>query len=748
MHVSRAIAFVLLCLTAPAGAQHADPVPSGAPSGYELALTGATRVERGAALRLFGVAYEVEGLADLRPRDGLTVDASITVRAGGSSARRTVARTSTTSTGGGRFEIAIDVPNELLAAPMLELVVRRGAQPGRRFTFGLSTLIDEEIELLTDRNRYEPGERVRAWARIRSVRSLAPRSGRAVRLTLRRGGEVIATADATTTASGAVSAELPLPESAAAGHYEVRAEALDPPGPRAGRTVEVWRRTVERMLAEIELRGAGREGVALVAPGGPLRGRVWAHTPSGTPVRGAQVELRVRDGATPVRLVTGDDGAAPFDVRAPAFLGGDVGSETITARIVHPAYGAVTASAGYRMARVRAVVDATARGGALVPEVPATLYLGVTDPRGRPMPPGTLVIARGEGIAPDAQASVDERGYVEVPITLPRGAASTLRTGPCAGRVATTIEVEVRIDPPVFSRVCVPVSAEALVLPRVVGPPILAPGASIEVQLARRPSAASRAVLVEALWNGRAVAFAWAAPRERSARLELPSDLLGVVAIRARAASPPDAREPTTEPGASAFSVGAFDVVLVRPADAFALVAAPGRERYLVRERARVELSASRAPAGAGWAALVVRDEAAHGGELPWALSFLEGELHADLARAHGRRDGGRGSAAAPLRRARLDLGPGRGRLPRGRSGRDDGASASHPDDRSALSDCAGVVFAGHPCKDARVEATRRARPAAPPRESGPARHRRGPRRHLAPFHVSRIETLSGRDPK
>lgn len=630
MHPSRAFGCLLACLAlAPsARAQQAHPVADGAPSGYELALSGATRAERGSALRLFGTAYEVVGLADLRPRDGLTVEATITARIGSGSDRRVVTQASALTAGGGRFEVAIDVPSEPLSAPMVELVVHRGPQPGRRFTFGLSPLLGEELELLTDRNRYEPGERVRAWARVRDARSLAPRSGRAVRLTLSRNGERLATRDVTSGASGAVTAELVIPATAEAGGYEVRAEVLDPPGAQASRSVQVWRRTVERILAEVELRAADRDGVALVAPSGPLRGRVWARTPSGTPIRGARVELRVRHDAEPVTLVTGDDGAAPFDVRAPAFLSGDVGRETLTARVVHPAYGTITASAGYLMARVRAVVDATARGGALVPEVESTVYLSVGDPRGRPLRAGTEVVVRAEGVAPSTQRAVDDRGYVEVPIRLPRGAASTLRTGPCAGRVATTLEVEVRTDPPAFSRVCVPVSAEALVLPRVTSAPILAPGDGIDVEIARRPAAASRAVLVEALWSGRAVAFAWAAPRESRVRLALPRDLLGVVTVRARAASAPDAREPSTEPGANAFSVGAFDVVLVRPSDAFALAVAPGRERYLVRERAQVELSASRAPSERGWAALLVRDEAAHGGEGPWDLFFLRGELH------------------------------------------------------------------------------------------------------------------------
>jgi hypothetical protein len=557
------------------------------------------------------------------------VDATITVRTGPNETRTVVSRASAT-TRGGRFALVVDVPSEPLGAPLLELVVHRAGQPGRRFAFPLQPLVDEALDLLTDRARYQPGERVRVWTRVTRVRSLAPRTSRPVRVQLAdASGRLIAQHEARTSASGVVTAELALPASAEVGMYRVLVEVPgDPPGPRAERMVQVWRRTVERLLGEVELAGRDRDGVALVAPGGPLRGRVWARTPSGTPVRGATVEVRVRADAEPVELTTGPDGAAAFDLRAPSYLSGDVGRATLQARIVHPAHGTLVVTADYLMARVRALVEATPRGGALVPEVASSLYLGVTDPRGRPLREGTVVAVRGDGVPPGTEVRLDGRGYVEVPITLPRAAASTLRTGPCNGQVATTVEVEVRTDPPVVSRVCARVSALAEVAPRVVGAPIVAPGQSIEVEVARRPSVAARPVLVEALWNGRAVASAWVGGGERQARIELPGELLGTVVVRARAARPPDARMPAPEPGATAYGVGGFDVLLVRPADAFSLSVAPEQPRYLVRQRANVELSTSAPPRGASWVALLARDEAAHGGEGPWELSFLRDELH------------------------------------------------------------------------------------------------------------------------
>jgi hypothetical protein len=626
--VALSVFFATPLLAAQLAAQTAQPVESGATTGYELALTGAMTTERGTALRLFGIGYEVTGFATLAARSGLAVDATLTAREGSGYERRTVSRANVRTGNDGRFEIAIDVPDEVLSAPAIELVLHRTGQPGRRFTYPLGSIDREQIDLLADRNRYEPGERVRSWTRVRTVRSLAPAAGRGVRLTLLDpSGQELASHEGETTASGVITADLTLPRTATAGHYRVVAQVTD--GPRAEIGVQVWERTVERLLAEVEIDGADEDDVTLVAPGGRLRGRVWARTPSGTPVRGANIELRVRSDAQPTQLVSGDDGSAPFDVRAPAFLSGDVGTQSLVARVVHPAHGTVVASATYLMARVAAVASATARGGALVPEVPGTIFVSVSDPRGRPVRSGTAVAVRGEGIRNGLfEGAVDARGFVEVPITLPRGAASTLPQGPCAGQIATTVEVEIRIDPPVFARVCARVAADAEVAAWVVGAPVVAPGSTVELEIARRPSSNGRPVLLEALWNGRAVAYAWAAGNERRASIALPNDLLGEMRIRARATRPTDITAPPEQRGLNGFSVGSFDAVLVRPADTFQLTVSPRAERYLVRERAVVELSSSTASQAPAWGALLVRDEAAHGGEGPWELYFLAEQLH------------------------------------------------------------------------------------------------------------------------
>ncbi|MEZ4338677.1 MAG: MG2 domain-containing protein [Sandaracinaceae bacterium] len=608
----------------------AEPAADGASVGYELALAGAPRGERGHQLTLTGVGYEVDGLATLRAQSGLEVVGRVTERDERGTGRHTVTDATTRTGAGGTFTLRVDLPDRTLRSPQLELELHRVGQPGRRFLYGLSTYRDVALDLLTDRNRYQPGEAVHAWVRVRGIRAEAPLSGRRIKLELLdQSGQPLADHEATTGASGVVTAALELPDGAEAGHYRVRAVVLgEESGPEVSRSVQVWRRTVERLLAEVHIDRADEDGVALVRPGGPLAGRVEVTTPSGTPVRGASVEVRVREGAPPVELVTNGEGVAAFDLRVPTYLAGDVGSNTLTARATHSAYGTITASARYIVSRVPAVVSASARGGALVPEVDSTVYVSVSDPRGRPLIRGTEIVVRGPGLPADGRtAQLDPKGFAEVVVRLPRGAASTMQGGSCAGRVATTFEVEVRTDPPRFSRACVPVSAEAELALEVTSAPLVAPGSTTRLRVQRRPEARGRPILVEALFGGRAVASTWIDGRAETGDLVLPDDLLGILQLRARALRGANDREPSDEPGATAFGVGALDAVLVRPADAFSLDVTPERPRYLVREHANVALTASDG-AAQGWAALLVRDEAAHGGEGPWDLYWMRGALH------------------------------------------------------------------------------------------------------------------------
>lgn len=618
----RLFAWVSILLLWPASTAFGQQaVEDGAAVGYELALTGSVSAERGSNVHLSGIAYEVEGLATLRPTAGLVLDGEILAyQADGTT--RVVGSASVRSSEGGHFEIGMLVPEESLSGAFVRLRVHRAAGPGRVFDFALSQLASRLASLLTDRDRYEPGETVHVFSLVRSARGLAPIARRAVRIELLDPtNATLAEREMETSTAGVATMDVELPESAMPGFYRVRI-AFDPATPPTVRTIEVFQRTTERVMATMTL------DQELVGPSERLTGRIHVTTPSGVAIAGAQVELHVGSGSGELtELVTDAAGNARIDTNAPSFLSGDAEIQSAWARITHPAYGSITTSASYTLSRTRWLVSATPEGGGLVPEIDSQLFLTVADPRGRPITAGTSVDVRGLGIAGGhATATTDAHGVAMITVRLPRGAAARLSGGACGRSVAsTTLDVEIGTTPAVSASVCSPVALEAGVLVRAQSP-IATPGARVELEISRRPSSQGRVVLVEALFQGRAVAFSWLAGSASHGSLTLPSDLSGVITIRARPVAPADARSPLDQPGATSFGVGATTAILVRPADAFALTVTPDQPLHGVQEHAMVSLTTS-APPTQAWAALVARDEAQLGGESDFAIEWILGEL-------------------------------------------------------------------------------------------------------------------------
>ncbi|MBX7194674.1 MAG: hypothetical protein K1X94_21645, partial [Sandaracinaceae bacterium] len=610
--------------SAPGAAQSAVQVGD---VGYEVTLSGATRVERGAPLRLFGVAYEVQGLATLTPREGLDVVAEL-VTSEQDGRERILTTTQVRSGPEGRFEASLTTPRERLGSVWITLHVRRPGRMGRSFNFPVSIVEDRALDVLADRERYEPGETVHVWARTTSGRTRAPTADVALTIEiLDMARRPVASAQTRTGASGASSVDLALPASAAPGSYYLQTRSEDGELSQQ-RTLEIFQRTTERLLASISL------DQEMVLPGGAITGRVHVTTPSGSPVRGARVSLWLQSGVgEPVELVTDAEGNAAIDLHAPAFLSGEVATGEMLARVVHAAYGTIAATAGYTLSRTRWQVMARAETGALVPEIESTLFLSVSDARGRPIAANQEVEIRGLGtIAGHSVARTDARGLAELHVRLPRGAAAAMQGGRCAGTTSTSFEVEVRTRPVTVTRVCVPVSVEAQVAVRAVRP-VSEVGAPLEVEITRRPIASGRPVLLELMSGGRALAFGWVPASQTRGAIAVPSDVAGGIwLVRARTMTSADARGPLDGAGVTAVGTGSVVAVLLRPRDAFALAVSPEQPLYHVRERASVTLAASSAPpAGQAWAALVVRDEAMQAGEADWARDYIDGELRAAM---------------------------------------------------------------------------------------------------------------------
>ncbi|MCA9611519.1 MAG: hypothetical protein KC586_02055, partial [Myxococcales bacterium] len=216
MHFARlAIAlFLPLLFTAPALAQ-----------GLELSLHGHLNPRYGEELRVAGTAYEVDGLAELKPARG----SQVVLRLRDYQRQRwVVVQESTVPTDDrGRFSGAVAIPESRFASAQLQVEVRSGQQT-RTFEYGLGIQQPIAIDLRTDRNRYEPDETVHVWARVHRLSNGAPVARRSVKVTVRDPqGRPLVERTMPTSDAGVASLELPLPASAVDGHYAVQVQLED-----------------------------------------------------------------------------------------------------------------------------------------------------------------------------------------------------------------------------------------------------------------------------------------------------------------------------------------------------------------------------------------------------------------------------------------------------------------------------------------------------------------------------------------
>lgn len=593
-------------------------------SGYEVELDGALRAELGGVLRLRGTAYRVSGLADLAPAAGARVAMTLTKQGHDPGTRENVTDVTVAVGPGGHFEIALPVPDAAIPGPRVELLVGPAAAvaQGRRFEWNVELVSAQRLDLLTDRILYEPGETIHAWCRLTSGTGRAPITARNVRIVVTdEQGRAVGERVVATSAGGTATLDVPIAQTARDGSYRVQARVESATsGAVASRDVRVARRTVERLLVTTTL------DQEVVAPGGAVTGRVVVTTPSGAPVVSARVEIRTTSGEEPTVVRTDREGVARIDVHAPAYLSGDVGTQTIDVRVVHAAHGTLRTVTTYLMSRVAWVIEATPQSGGLVPEVDTSVFLHVARPRGEAAPAGTQLTVTGPTVrGGSARVTTDRHGLAAFTARLPRGASSRgapAGSGCATDEPGTSFDVSVDGADPFIARVCVRAAPLAQVAVRAISP-VIAPGAELAFDVARRPEVRTAPLFAEALVGGRPLGGTWLAPNETRGIIVLPREVVGVVEVRVRPLEQPNARRPASEPGATALGIGASDAVLVRPANAFTLTVEPAQPVFGVRERAPVTLRTSGNP-GDAWVALVARDVAAHGGEQPWKLAWID----------------------------------------------------------------------------------------------------------------------------
>jgi len=578
-----ALGLLILFWCSPAAAQ-------GAPSGFELALHGSTTVLEGRPAQFRGVAYRVLGLAALEPLARAHVRARYATDVAGSGDWSEVSADAR-----GFFEIEVAMPAHPEGSPRLEVEVGDG-RAQRVFRFPLGFEQPWRIDLVTDRQLYEPGEAVHVWARVRDVRSLRPLVGQKVELTVT--GTAAANRPVTTTAAGIAAMTVKLPEQSREGEYGVVARI----GNRSiERSFRIGTRTYERLLTEVEVTPETAE------PHQAITVRVKVTTASGAPVKGGAVEVEVD--TEKASGTTDAHGVATIAMHAPAYLSHPTGSVAIVANVSHPAHGSAVARGTLRLAvPLTLEVEAVPPNGGLVPEVDGLLYVKLSEGSGKPAPVGTPVEVRGAAIRNRVQrANSDAHGLVAIPTRLPIGASADQ-----GGGAQTTVVVHVGGAAPRTAAISVAVLRDAEVVPTV-SPPVVAPGEPISVTVARRASAARVPVVVELLSDTGVVEARVLGAGASSIALKAPADRLGVIQVRARPIHQRHVVEGT----------GGIDAFIVRPARASFPALTADRTLYNVRAKARLTLTTT-AGAPQSWAAVLVRDLAAHGGERAFDFAFLD----------------------------------------------------------------------------------------------------------------------------
>lgn len=598
---------LLLGAGAPASAQH---------SGYELAIPSVPSATAGSNLNLSGVAYDVFGLATLRPLSGGAIRVTLEERAPeGRRSVREVVTAETRSSRDGHFEVRLAIPREALRAPQLRVEVS-GQQGSREFHLPIGISPSEQVILRTDRLRYEPEDDVHFWGLARDRATTRVLSRQRLQLRVRGpSGAPIFDGRLTTSDGGSASHTLSLPASAHPGSYS--AEVLVGQRVVASAAFEVGRRTNERLFVETVL------SRSVAAPGEQITARVLVTSPSGTPAAGAQVTLE--GGANPVTATTRRDGTAEIIFVAPAFLDADFSQQTIRVTARHSAYGVAYTNASYLLALVPYRVELRSAGGAAVPGVESRAYVLVTTPLGEPAGTGERVRITGDAVVGGrTEVTLEEGGVASFPVRPAPGSAVEHSSGVCAGSQGVSLQVEMLGDSPLVAESCLPVNEDATLTIRTASP-LAVPGGEIIVNLERGPDARGVPVMLWLRDGDRLLSSA--STRGGRAALSVPEGQAGQLSVVARPILAQRSEVATHEPGDVAFGVGASVSVLVRPADAFAVHMSAGQERYEVREEARVDFRSAAPLTQPAYAAVVARDLAAHSGEIPWRFDWISGAI-------------------------------------------------------------------------------------------------------------------------
>lgn len=569
-----------------------DPVAAqGQPTGFELALHGSPQVLRDRTAHFRGIAYQVRGLAELKPLARARVRARYHTDVAGTGAWVTIEADRS-----GFFQIAVPMPARPAGTSRLQVGVGDG-RTERRFEFPLSFSDPFVLDHVTDRQLYEPGETIHAWARLRDRRSRKPLAGVTTHMTL-MGTDALERV-VSTAASGVATTSVKIPKEAQEGDYQLITRI----GARTFRHgFRIGTRTYERLFATVSL----SPGTA--KPHQPVTVTVKVTTASGALVRNAAVTATLDKTST--SGTTDKNGLAALAMQAPAYMTHATGAVSVNVKVSHPAHGSALARGVLRLAVPLILkVEAVPANAGLVPDLDGTLYVRLSEGSGKPPAVGTPVTVRGAAIRNGVQRGTsDVHGIITIPTRLPRGAAIDTYD-----EAATSVLVHVEGKAPRTAAIAVPVARDTEIVPTV-SAPVAAPGDTITISLARRTSARKLPAVVDVLAGDQLLETRLLKPGQNRVAVTAPRDRLGVIQVRAR---------PLRQRGVVE-GVGGTDAFLVRPPKPSFPTLRADKQVYRVKDQARLTLRTN-PDAPKSWAAVLVRDLAAHAGERPFSYTFLAG---------------------------------------------------------------------------------------------------------------------------
>lgn len=495
-------------------------------TGVELGIDGALEVPRGGTLRWILAAHEVTGLRDLRPATGATVSVTTSLDP------RAVAAEATTNAYG-RAQIELDVPDDAPASFRAVITLRSADELQRRFELTVRTTEPRSLQLYAARTTVRPGGRLQVFGRFSNLHTGRPLPQETVELLLRdvNNRPLGAPVRVATDRAGLFAHTLRVPAGAVEGVL-VQAHVEDDDHPlNAYVGVDIVEPTPVPMYVAV----APESDV--VRPGQRISLDVVVRTPNGRPIPRAVVSLDDRrEDEAGTRAVTDARGRAQLFWTAPRRAEGIVDT-TVFVTAQHEGYGEAQHELPVRVSDVEWAAALAVEGGMLIPSVGGWVWVRATGVDGQPAPAGVPVELSGPRLRGGTlRGTTDESGVARFDVELaPLTGGSTDR---CGGDNATAVDVVVGAGAGHATReACLPLDPDASARVRV-SPTMAQPGGRVRVDLVRTAVAGRLPVSVVILARRddrlHALSSRVLPAGEDTLELELPSDVVGEVVVRAR----------------------------------------------------------------------------------------------------------------------------------------------------------------------------------------------------------------------